>query len=103
LSSEAIERKSRVLEFIFGLLHFPESIDKYDTYSTTYVNQNIVYYKTFDYTRDNHGISVWVIFETKIILRESNRDMGSFGPDVGSLDTYMLHPPLGFSLLLFIT
>jgi hypothetical protein len=50
------------------------------------VNQNI---------RDDHGISVRVIFETKIILREGNRDMGPFGPDVVSLDTYMLHPSLG--------
>jgi hypothetical protein len=62
-----------------------------------------VNYETFDYIRDNHGISVWVIFETKIILKESNRDMGPFGPNVGSLDTYMLHPSLGFFLLLFVT
>jgi hypothetical protein len=29
--------------------------------------------------------------------------MGPFGPNVGSLDTYMLHPSLGFFLLLFVT
>jgi hypothetical protein len=90
------------LEFIFGLLHFPESLDKYDVCNTSCVNQNIVYYETFYYTRDNHGISVRVIVETKIILREGNRDMGPFGPDVGSLDTYMLHPSLGLFFLLFI-
>jgi hypothetical protein len=61
-----------------------------------------VYYETFDYTRDNHGFSVRVIFETKIIMKEGNRDMVPFGPDVGSLDTYMLHPSLGLFFLPFI-
>jgi hypothetical protein len=43
-----------------------------------------------------------VIFETKVILREGNRDMGPFGPNVGSFYTYMLHPSLGFFLLFFV-
>ena len=40
-----------------------------------YVDQDIVYYEAFDDTRDNHGISMWIILEMKIILRENNRDM----------------------------
>jgi hypothetical protein len=39
---------------------------------------------------------------TKIIMREDNRNIGPLGPDVGSLDTYMLHPSLCFFLLLFV-
>jgi hypothetical protein len=52
--------------------------------------------KTFDYIGDNHDISVRIIFKTKIIMREGNRNVGPLGPDVGSLDTYMVHPSLGF-------
>jgi hypothetical protein len=83
------------LELIFGLLHLPKSLDKYDVCSAAYVNQNTTDYETFDYIRDNHGISVRVIFKTKIILGEGNRNMGAFGPDVGYLDTYMMYPSLG--------
>jgi hypothetical protein len=28
--------------------------------------------KSFDHTRDNHSIVVWVILELKILLREGN-------------------------------
>jgi hypothetical protein len=90
------------LELIFGLLHSPETFDKYEIYGTTCVDQNIVDYETFDYTGDNHGISVRIIFKMKIILREGNMNVGPLGPDVGSLYTYMLHPSLGFILLLFV-
>ena len=38
---------------MFGLLHLSESLDKYDIYNIACVNQNIVDYKTFDYTKDN--------------------------------------------------
>jgi hypothetical protein len=31
--------------------------------------------KSFDNTRDNHGIIVWVILELKILLGEGNRDV----------------------------
>ena len=64
------------MELIFRLLHLPESLGKYDVCITAYVNQNIVDYETFDYTRDNHVIFVRVIFKTKIVLREGNRNMG---------------------------
>jgi hypothetical protein len=92
------------LRLIFRFLHLRESFDKYDVYNIVCVNQNIVDYETFDYTytRDNHGIYVQIIFKTKIILREGNRNMGRLDPDVGSLDTYMLHPSLGFFLLFFV-
>jgi hypothetical protein len=80
----------------------PKRFDKYDIFSTASVYQNIMDYKTFDYIGDNHGIFVQIIFKTKIILREGNRNVGPLGPDVGSLDAYMLHPSLGFFLLLFV-
>jgi hypothetical protein len=56
-------------------------------------------HEAFDNTRDNHDISMWIIFEMKIILREGNRDMGPLGPNVGSLNTYILHPSLGLFIL----
>jgi hypothetical protein len=67
-----------------------------------YVDQDIVYYEAFDDTRDNHGISMWIILEMKIILRKGNMDMRPFGLDVGSLDTHMLHPSLGLFLLFLV-
>jgi hypothetical protein len=90
------------LELIFKLLDLPEIFDKYDICSTICVDQNIMDYKTFDYTGDNHDISVWIIFKTKIFLREGNRNVGPLGPNVGSLDAYILHPSLGFFLVLFV-
>jgi hypothetical protein len=42
-----------------------------------------VYHEAFDNTRDNHDISMWIVFKTKIILGEGNRDMGPLGLDVG--------------------
>jgi hypothetical protein len=61
-----------------------------------------VYYKAFDDTRDNHNISMWIIFEMKILLRKGDGDMRPFGLDVGFLDTYVLHPYLALFLLLFV-
>jgi hypothetical protein len=90
------------MELIFGLLHLLESFDKYDICDTACVDQNIIDYETFDYIGHNHGISERIIFKTKIIQREGNRNMGPLGLDVGSLDTYMLHPSLGFFHLLFL-
>jgi hypothetical protein len=58
-----------------------------------------VHHEAFDNTRDNHGISMWIIFETKIILGEGNRDIGPFGPNVVSMDAYMLHHSLSLFLL----
>jgi hypothetical protein len=37
---------------------------------------------------------MWIILETKIILRECDWYVGPLGLDVGSLDTHMLHPSL---------
>jgi hypothetical protein len=59
------------------------------------MDHNVVYN-----TRDHHGVSVWIVLETKIILRECDWYVGPFGLDVGSLDTHMLHPSLGFFPLL---
>jgi hypothetical protein len=53
-------------------------------------------------TSDHHDISVWVIFETEILLGEYNGNMRPLGFDVGSLDTHMLHLSLGFFFLLFV-
>jgi hypothetical protein len=64
-------------------LHFLESLGEYNVCSTTYVDEDIVYHEAFDNTRDNHDISMWIVFKTKIILGEGNRDMGPLGLDVG--------------------
>jgi hypothetical protein len=45
---------------------------------------------------------MWIVFQTKVILREGNRNMGPLGPNVGSLDAYMLYPSLGLFVLLFV-
>jgi hypothetical protein len=90
------------LDLIFGLLHLLESLGKYDVCSTACVYQDIVYHEPFNNTRDNHGISMWIVFETKVILLEGNRNMGPLGPNVGSLVSYMLYPSLGLFLLLFV-
>jgi hypothetical protein len=45
---------------------------------------------------------MWVVFKTKIILRECDWNMGPLGLDVGSLDVHMLHPSLGFFILFLI-
>jgi hypothetical protein len=90
------------LELIFGLYHLPESFGKYDIYNIACVDHNIVDYEICYYTGDNHGISMWIIFKTKIILRKGNRNVGPLVTDVGTLDTYMLYPSLGFFLLLFV-
>jgi hypothetical protein len=44
-----------------------------------------------------------IILETKVLLGESDRNMGLLGPDVGSLDTYMLDPSLGLFPLFVVT
>jgi hypothetical protein len=45
---------------------------------------------------------MWIVLETKVLLREGQRNMGPLGLYVGSLDTYMLHPSLGLFLLFHI-
>jgi hypothetical protein len=79
-----------------------EGFDKYDIYHTSRINQDIVYHKAFYDTRDNHSIPMWIVLETKVLLRKGDRNMGTLGPDVGSLDTYMLHPFLGLFLLFLV-
>jgi hypothetical protein len=39
---------------------------------------------------------VWVVFELKVLLRESDWNMRPFGFDIGSLHSNMLHTSLGF-------
>jgi hypothetical protein len=53
-------------------------------------------------TRYNHGIFVWVVFELKVLLRESDWNMRPFGFDIGPLHCNMLYPSLGFLLLLLV-
>jgi hypothetical protein len=48
------------------------------------------------------NIFMRIVFDTKVILREGNRNIGPLDPNVGSLDTYMLYPSLGLFLLLFV-
>jgi hypothetical protein len=38
----------------------------------------------------------------KIVVRKGDRNMGPLEPNVGSLDTYMLHPSLGLFILFLI-
>jgi hypothetical protein len=45
---------------------------------------------------------MWIIFETKTVLRKGDSNMGPLGPNVGSLDFYMLHPSLGLFLSFLI-
>jgi hypothetical protein len=61
-----------------------------------------VHYEAFDNIGDTNDIYMWIIFKTKIILREGNMNVGPLHPNVGSLDAYMLYPSLGFFLLLFV-
>src|SRR5688572_29913936 len=67
-----------IKNFIFGLLHLSEGLSKYDISCTACINQNIVDQKSFDNTRDNHSIVVWVILELKVLLGEVSafRDRG---------------------------
>jgi hypothetical protein len=90
------------LNLIFGLLHLLEGLGKYDVCGAACVDPDIVHHKVFDDTRDNHCIFMWIILKTKIILTKGNRDMGPLGPNVGSLDAYMLYPSLGLVLLFLI-
>jgi hypothetical protein len=61
-----------IMDLVFGLLHLSEGLSKYNIICTAYINQNIMDQKSFDHTRDNHSIIVWVILELKILLRKSN-------------------------------
>jgi hypothetical protein len=45
---------------------------------------------------------MWIVLEMKVLMRKGDRDMGPLGPDVGSLDTYMMHPSLRIFLLFLI-
>ena len=51
------------MDLVFGLLHLSESLRKYDICCTACINQNIMDQKSFDHTRDNHSIVVWVVLE----------------------------------------
>jgi hypothetical protein len=53
-------------------------------------HQHTVDKKTFDNTRYNHGLIVWIVLELEIFLGEDNWDVRQFRFDVGSLDTNML-------------
>ena len=57
------------MNLIFWLLHLSEGLSKYNISCTACINQDIVDQKSFDNTRDNHGIVVWVILELKVLLR----------------------------------
>jgi hypothetical protein len=43
-------------------------------------------------------LCVYIVLETKIILRKGDENMGPLGANVGSSNTYMLHPSLGLFL-----
>jgi hypothetical protein len=86
LPPEAIEGESWIMNLVFGILHLLEGFDNYDICYATCVNQDIVYHEAFYDTWDNHGISMWIILEMKIVLRKGDRNMGPLGPNVGSLD-----------------
>jgi hypothetical protein len=45
---------------------------------------------------------MWIILEMKIILRKCDSNMGALGPNVGSLDTYMMHPSLDLFLFFLL-
>jgi hypothetical protein len=53
-------------------------------------------------TRDYHGISMWVILETNILLVKCNGNVRPLGFNVGSLDTHMWYPSLGFFSLFLV-
>jgi hypothetical protein len=61
-----------------------------------------MHHEALDNTRDSHGVSMWIIFEPKIILGEGKSDMGPLGPNVGSWDAYMWYPSLGVFLLFLV-
>jgi hypothetical protein len=71
-SSEATKGMCGIMDLVFGLLHLSEGLTKYDISCTACINQNIMDKKSFDHTRDNHSIIVWVILELKILLGEGN-------------------------------
>jgi hypothetical protein len=83
-------------------LHLLESLCKYDIYGAACVDQDIVHHEALDNTRDSHGVSMWIIFEMKIIQREGKSDMVPLGPNVGSWDAYMWYPSLGVFLLFLV-
>jgi hypothetical protein len=64
------------MNLILWLLHLSEGISKYDIRCTAGINQNIVDQKSFDNTRNNHGIIVRVILVLKVLLGEGNWDVG---------------------------
>src|SRR5688572_28595921 len=102
-SSDATERMCSIMNLIFWLLHLSEGFSKYDVSCTACVNQDIVDQKSFDNTRDNHGIVVWVIFELKVLLGEGNRNVRPSCLDEGSLHPNMLYPSLCFLLLFLVS
>jgi hypothetical protein len=61
-----------IMNFILGLLHLSEGLSKYDISCAACINQNIMDQESFDHTRDNHSIIVWVILDLEILLREGN-------------------------------
>src|SRR5688572_7394136 len=92
-----------IMNLIFWLLHLSEGFSKYDVSCTACIDQDIVNQKSFDNTRDNHGIVVWVIFELKVLLRECNRNVRAYLVDVGSLQPSMLYSSLCFVRLLLVS
>jgi hypothetical protein len=95
------QKKSWILNLVW-FLHLLEGLGKYDICRTAYINQDIVHHEAFYDTWDNHGIYMWIVLEMKVLMRKGDRDMGPLGPDVGSLDTYMMHPSLRIFLLFLI-
>jgi hypothetical protein len=55
-----------------------EGLSKYDIRCTACINQNIMDQKSLDDTRYAHSIIVRVIFELKVLLGESDWDVGPF-------------------------
>jgi hypothetical protein len=102
VAPKSIERKGWILNLILWLLHLLKDLRRYDVCCTTCINQDVVYHEAIYDTQDHHVISVWVVLEMKILLGKCDRDMRPLGLDVGSLDTHMLHPFLGFFLLLLV-
>jgi hypothetical protein len=58
--------------------------------------------EAFCVASDYHGVIVWLVFKSKIILSEYDGHVGSVGLDIWALDTHVLHPSLEFLLLSFV-
>ena len=76
-SSEATKRVCSIMNLVLWLLHLSEGLGKYDIRCTACINQNIVDQKSLDDTRNDHSIIVRVILELKVLLGESDWDVGT--------------------------